>query len=419
MKVILKKLFFIVLFFGCILGTFGCILGAHGLNNFWGVDNESISESDPKLSVVMPVYNVSKYLDEALTSVENQTFRDLEIICVNDGSTDNSLDILEDHAKRDSRIRIINQENQGVSEARNNGMRAAIGEYVYFFDSDDVLAPYIMEKAVNLLDEHGADAYEFKFLRCRYDDVADLSDYAYNDSLIEIHECEPGANPFAAFEGTIKVWARVYKKSFLDEHNILFNKNIKISEDTLFSLEGRAYMKKLIKDGNIGYCYRVSRPGSAVTANPEDTRVHVENNLMVINEMIALRERLNFNSENVDSYLLSYMLGLVNGRWVNIKNLKSLSDRQQLASIAYETLQKNFVKKYNIALNESNKKKLDDLKNWAKYSDTKLKTNSTKKVDKKTTQVKKGSNSGKVKQPKKNADTKSKNQSPKKCVKKH
>ena len=79
----------------------------------------------PKVSVVMPVYNTEKYLDESLNSIENQTLKDIEIICVNDGSTDNSLKILESHASRDDRIKIINQENQGVSVARNAGIEAA------------------------------------------------------------------------------------------------------------------------------------------------------------------------------------------------------------------------------------------------------------------------------------------------------
>ena len=112
----------------------------------FAADEKVGSEITPKLSIIMPVYNVEDYLDEALNSAESQTLKDIEIICVNDGSTDNSLAILEKHAKKDKRIKVINQENQGVSKARNAGMKAATGKYIYFFDSDDVLAPYIMEK---------------------------------------------------------------------------------------------------------------------------------------------------------------------------------------------------------------------------------------------------------------------------------
>ena len=91
----------------------------------------------PKVSVIIPVYNVEKYLKQCLDSVVNQTLKDIEIICVNDGSTDNSLEILEEYAQKDNRIIIISQENQGQSVARNIALEKATGEYVGFVDSDD------------------------------------------------------------------------------------------------------------------------------------------------------------------------------------------------------------------------------------------------------------------------------------------
>ncbi|MBQ8256263.1 MAG: glycosyltransferase, partial [Alphaproteobacteria bacterium] len=93
-----------------------------------------------KLSVIIPVYNVAEYLAECLTSVCNQTLTDIEIICVNDGSTDNSGDILQDFAKQDTRIQIINQENAGLSAARNSGLNYSTGEYITVLDSDDWIA---------------------------------------------------------------------------------------------------------------------------------------------------------------------------------------------------------------------------------------------------------------------------------------
>ena len=93
----------------------------------------------PKVSVIIPVYNVEKYLRECLDSVVNQTIKDIEIICVNDGSTDGSLDILNEYCSNDDRFVIINQENQGLSVARNNGLNSASGDYIAFIDSDDYL----------------------------------------------------------------------------------------------------------------------------------------------------------------------------------------------------------------------------------------------------------------------------------------
>ena len=91
------------------------------------------------LSVIVPVYNTEKYLRECLDSIINQTFRDIEIICVNDGSTDKSLEILKEYALKDNRIKVITQGNKGQSVARNIGLNNASGKYITFIDSDDYL----------------------------------------------------------------------------------------------------------------------------------------------------------------------------------------------------------------------------------------------------------------------------------------
>ena len=94
---------------------------------------------NPKVSVIIPVYNVELYLHDCLESIVNQTFKDIEIICINDGSTDQSAQILESYGKKDSRIKILSQANQGPSAARNAGIGIAKGEYLHFMDSDDML----------------------------------------------------------------------------------------------------------------------------------------------------------------------------------------------------------------------------------------------------------------------------------------
>ena len=108
-----------------------------------------------KISIIVPVYNTEPYLEQCLDSIINQTLEDIEIICVNDGSTDNSLSILEEYASKDNRIRIINQENKGQGFARNNGLKNVNGEYVLFVDSDDWIELNTCEalyKKVNELD---------------------------------------------------------------------------------------------------------------------------------------------------------------------------------------------------------------------------------------------------------------------------
>lgn len=107
--------------------------------------------SRPVISVIIPVYNTAEYLAECLDSVLAQTFQDVEIICINDGSTDDSPQILEAYAQKDSRIRIINQPNLGVVAARNNAIAQALGTYIFPLDSDDVIVPVCLEKLYSVI----------------------------------------------------------------------------------------------------------------------------------------------------------------------------------------------------------------------------------------------------------------------------
>lgn len=111
----------------------------------------------PLISVIIPVYNVEKHLEKCLKSVINQTFRDMEIICVNDGSTDNCAKILDKYAAKDSRITVITQKNQGLSVARNTGLSKATAEYIAYVDSDDFVHPEFLQKLYALSQEYKAD----------------------------------------------------------------------------------------------------------------------------------------------------------------------------------------------------------------------------------------------------------------------
>lgn len=114
-----------------------------------------------KVSVIIPVYNVEAYIEECVTSVRNQTLREIEIICVNDGSPDNSVEILKRMAKEDDRIVILEKENGGLSTARNAGLARARGEYVYFLDSDDYLVPETLQVLFDTATEKGLDNIYF------------------------------------------------------------------------------------------------------------------------------------------------------------------------------------------------------------------------------------------------------------------
>ena len=111
----------------------------------------------PRVSVVVPIYNVEAYLADCLDSLATQTFADLEVVMVNDGSTDRSVEIAEAFAARDERFTLVHQENAGLSAARNTGIDVATGEFLAFVDSDDVVAPAAYELLVGALDRSGSD----------------------------------------------------------------------------------------------------------------------------------------------------------------------------------------------------------------------------------------------------------------------
>ena len=131
-----------------------------------------------KISVIVPVYNVETYLRQCLDSIINQTLTDIEIICINDGSTDTSPDILKEYESRDSRIRIISQENKGLSSARNRGLEVAVGEYIYFIDSDDYLDVNALDELYSLSKDKDLDLILFKL--ANFDDEGNV-DYNYSN----------------------------------------------------------------------------------------------------------------------------------------------------------------------------------------------------------------------------------------------
>ena len=371
MKTYLKKLFLGVLCFSSILG-FGKIAKS------FAVDEKAVSENAPKLSVVMPVYNVGPYLGEALDSIENQTYKDMEIICVNDGSTDNSLAILEKHAKKDKRIKIITQKNQGAGEARNAGLRAAVGDYLYFFDPDDVIVPYAMEKAVANLEKYDADAAEFAYTKIDCKDHVDLSKHFYKEKPVKVIECDGALeNPIQKFGNwPVMVWTRVCKRSFLIDNNIYFKKELRTNEDILFNYFLKAHMRKLVKDSNVCYFYRLRRPGSIMNSDYLILNKRAEGYLAIIRELMLNKDKFKFPGGK--AYLVSITTHLMQGV---LRLMDVQTDRAKYARRAYEEIWTNFAQKYNVKISKESKKELDYLKKLAteKPTDKKGKRANAKK----------------------------------------
>lgn len=177
----------------------------------------------PKVSIVIPVYNVEKYLEECLNSVINQTFEDLEILCVNDGSTDNSLSILNEFALHDKRIRVLSKENGGYGQAVNVGIEYSTGDYIGLVEPDDYIAPEMFEKLYNLAVENDADIVKSSFYenldseyKKQISKIGWCKNYELPDKVFKLEDCPI----FLFFHPS--VWSCLYKKSFLKSKKIKF-----------------------------------------------------------------------------------------------------------------------------------------------------------------------------------------------------
>ncbi len=222
----------------------------------------------PALSVIVPVYNVAEYLEWCLESLRVQTFSDIEIVCVNDGSTDGSRALLSQCQEKDKRIKIIDKENGGLSSARNVGIKAATANIVCFLDSDDRFTPNACEVIVKTFKQTDADVVTFG-ANCYPKEAAypwleeHLSprDVAYEPFHKDLLFKEM-SRPF--------VWRTACKRPFLLENNILFNEEVKFGEDQVFhfAIYPRAQKTVLISDKL--YDYRVAREGSLMATVASD-----------------------------------------------------------------------------------------------------------------------------------------------------
>lgn len=189
-----------------------------------------------KVSVIVPIYNSESYLDECIVSILNQTYTDLEVILINDGSTDSSLDICKYYKSNDSRIVIIDKKNEGVASARNAGLNLATGKYVAFVDSDDVILNNLYEKLVGMLNDSTSDC-------------AVLSKYIVNkkNEVIlnngQIIDSDHALEMLLFLKFPTSLWAYLYKKDLLLD--IRLNENIHFFEDLDFNFRA-IFKSKLI-----------------------------------------------------------------------------------------------------------------------------------------------------------------------------
>ena len=224
-----------------------------------------------KVSVIVPVYNKEPFLEEALNSIINQTLREIEIICVDDGSTDSSLAILQQYAKTDARIQILKQNNSGPGPARNLGMKHASGEYLVFMDSDDVFEPNMLEILYDLAKK---DNLDIAVCRCdKFDnDTGEVRETLWSLKTKLLPPFKPFSSKDIPFNFFVAfVWwplDKIFKKEHIDRLEIEFP-DLRNSEDLYFVAVAVLKAKRINYTENVLAHYRVGLKSSVST-----TRLH-------------------------------------------------------------------------------------------------------------------------------------------------
>lgn len=230
------------------------------------------------ISVIIPVYNVEDYLCECVDSAINQTYKNLEIILVDDGSTDSSGKICDDYAEKDERISVIHQENGGLSAARNAGLDKASGEYIYFLDSDDYIAEDTFEILIPIAQKDNSDIVFFDAVS-----FADTPDFTVKQNYIRKHKylTDSGYNTFCALtqkkEYHSAVYLMLFKLDFIIKNNLHFIFDI-LYEDMVFTYQALCFAKVVSQCDKTLY-YRRYRKNSIMTSSK--TNKHFESYIEV------------------------------------------------------------------------------------------------------------------------------------------
>ena len=320
------------------------------------------------VSIIIPVYNVEKYLEECLENAVKQTFNAIEIIAVNDGSTDSSLKILERYAQQYDNIQIINQENRGQSSARNTGLNHAKGKYVYFLDSDDYIDLNMIEECFDLAEKQNLDIINFD-AQVFYENGFE-TDFKPNYNRSDILES-------TVYEGDEKykytisknaykasVCLSFYSREFLKKSDLNFYEGIK-HEDELFSAKSFLLANRVMYYPK-SYFHRRVRKGSTMTQ--AKSLKNIEGYLTVANELFNLLENIdNQETKNILNEQIFTFYGSCIGLSVSV-----FDDQKELIN-QIKQIRKNILNNYS--LKEVNKKLLIKLifpNYYIKYIKSKL-----------------------------------------------
>lgn len=291
--------------------------------------------AQPEISIIIPVYNAERYLNKCINSILNQNFRNFELILVNDGSLDNSGNICEYYSQKDSRIKVFHQDNQGVSKARNLGLKYATGNYIHFIDSDDWIEKNFFSTYFNNLEKD----VDIVFVGCKIENkdctiTINLQDYIYNKKEIAI--------PQLYQKGLLGVtWNKLFKNKIIQTYNIRFNPQLNSFEDELFTLEYCRFINKIQTLSYTGYHYMMYNNTSSLSKRI----LSIEENLLIASMLQKVGLEIS-NEELYQEYINeNYTLHLHNSLIEHVYEKKnpikiSTNNKKDYIKLAYKLFNK-------------------------------------------------------------------------------
>lgn len=296
-----------------------------------------------KVSVIIPVYNSEKYLDRCLNSLVKQSYSDIEVIIIDNGSEDNSVNIIKEYSKNDKRIKLYTCNTSGASSARNLSLNMASGEYALFVDSDDYVSEYYVEKMTSCVKSKKVMVLcnNQEIWKCRIDERQLFENVDY-----EILSKEEVIKEIASGRAGL-VCSKLVDLSIVKENNIQFDTNVKLSEDLLFFLEIAKYTEDFIHINESLYFYDRRNENSITRRYLENAW---ENQIYVLNKIKQILSQLNIKEEDKELILCNKLKNCISFSIVNelddinfknfkykVKNIKEILNKK----INMEKIEKN------------------------------------------------------------------------------
>lgn len=264
-----------------------------------------MSVFEKKVSIVVPVYNGEKYVDRCLRGILDQKYKNIECIVVDDGSTDGTGMLCDRYAACDLRIKVVHQENKGLSGARNVGTRYATGDYVVYFDVDDEVTDSLLSENIEIAEQEQADVVMYGFWYYNVETGKKIPNlmqekFAGEDELFFRNALIPAIR----HEVFNAPWNKIYRREFLVENKLCFDENYPIYEDIIFASEMLQYAKKIVINPSMYYIYNVRSSGSLISKYVDK---YFESVTRFYQNAMRYCDRYSDNKTQVESFSTLYM----------------------------------------------------------------------------------------------------------------